>query len=109
LARNARKGFFEADDFRALLAELPAYLQPVMQFAYSTGWRVRSEVLPLTWDRVDFAAGVVRLERDTTRAGEGRTFPFDVLPDLAAVLVTQRKATSALERATGQIIPFVFH
>lgn len=109
LARNARKGFFEAEDFRALLAELPAYLQPVMLFAYSTGWRVRSEVLPLTWDRVDFAAGVVRLEPNTTKSGEGRTFPFDVLPDLAAMLTAQRVATSALERATGQIIPVVFH
>jgi integrase len=109
LARNARKGFFEADDFRALLAELPAYLRAVMQFAYSTGWRVRSEILPLTWDRVDFSAGIVRLRTNTTKNDAGRTFPFDVLPELAAMLEAQHAATTALEHDAGQIIPFVFH
>jgi integrase len=54
-------------------------------FAYLTGWRVPSEVLRLTWDRVDFGAGVVRLDVRTTKNGAGRTFPFDVLPELAAV------------------------
>jgi site-specific recombinase XerD len=108
-AENARTGFFEPDDFAALLAALPAYLRPVMQFAYNTGWRVRSEVLPLTWDRVDFAVGVVRLDPHTTKSGEGRVFPFNVLPALAAVLRAQRTATTALEKATGQIVPYVFH
>lgn len=44
---NVRTGFFEPDDFAAVLAELPAALKPVMRFAYLTGWRVASEVLPL--------------------------------------------------------------
>jgi integrase len=63
---NARTGFFEADDFAAVLAELPTHLQRVMRFAYATGWRVPSEVLTLTWERVDFRAGVVRLDANTT-------------------------------------------
>jgi site-specific recombinase XerD len=107
--KNARAGFFEPDDFAAVLAQLPVDLQPVMRFAYLTGWRVRSEVLPLTWDRVDFAAGVVRLEVNTTKSDDARTFPFDALPELAALLRAQRAATTALERAEGRIIPHVFH
>jgi integrase len=108
-AGNIRTGFFEAEDFAALLVELPESLRPVVQFAAYTGWRVPSEVLPLTWDRVDFTAGVVRLEPGTTKTGEGRTFPFAALPPLRALLERQRAATTAVERATSQIIPWVFH
>ena len=42
-----RKGFFEAGDFKVVLSHLPDYLRGPMEFAYLTGWRVRSEVLPL--------------------------------------------------------------
>ena len=38
--RNTRKGFFEADQFRGVLAHLPATLRPVVETAYITGWRV---------------------------------------------------------------------
>ncbi len=106
---NARQGFFEADDFSAVYGELPDYLQPVAEFGYLTGWRIPSEVLPLMWAQVDFAAGVVRLEPRTTKNDEGRTFPFDALPALKRLLETQRDRTKVLERATGRIIPWVFH
>ena len=106
---NARQGFFEEADFTALLAELPDYLRPVMLFAYHTGWRVQSEVLPLTWQQVDLQAGIVRLEPGTTKNDEGREFPFDALPQLKAVLIEQRAQTTALEAVTGAIIPWVFH
>ncbi|MGH7538739.1 MAG: tyrosine-type recombinase/integrase, partial [Gemmatimonadales bacterium] len=78
-------------------------------FAYLTGWRVPSEVLPLTWAQVDFGAGMVRLEVGTTKNREGRTFPFGALPGLKAVLERQRAHTSAVERRLGQIVPWVFH
>lgn len=106
---NARTGFFERADFAALVTELPGYLRPVVEFAYYTGWRIPSEVLRLTWAQVDFHAGVVRLEPRSTKNDEGRTFPFDALPELAAVLRAQRETTMAVERATGQIILHVFH
>ena len=106
-AHNARTGFFEPSDFAAVLEQLPEHLKAPMHFAYLTGWRVRSEVLALTWDRVDFRAGVVRL--DTSKNDEGRTFPFNALPDLAALLTAQRDATKALERERDKIIPYVFH
>lgn len=106
---NARQGFFEESDFRALLAELPDYLRPAIEFAYLTGWRVPSEVLPLRWAQVDFKAKVVRLEPGTTKNGEGRSFPFATYPALEALLVTQRERTTALERTLERIIPSVFH
>jgi len=106
---NARSGFFEESDFRAVLAELPEPLRPPMQFAYFTGWRIVDEVLALTWAQVDFAAGVVRLEPDTTKNDQGRTFPFSALPELAALLERQREHTSEVERRLGRIVSTVFH
>lgn len=106
---NARSGFFEDADFRAVLAELPEPLRPAMEFAFWTGWRIADEVLALTWAQVDFAAGIVRLEPNTTKSDQGRTFPFSALPELAALLDRQREHTSALERRLGVIVPTVFH
>ena len=65
--------------------------------------------MPLTWGQVDFGAGVVRLEPNTTKSDQGRTFPFAALPELAELLLAQREHTSELERRLGQVIPYVFH
>ena len=48
----------------------------MVTFAYITGWRVRSEVLPLEWRQVDFKAGKFAWNPGTTKNKEGRTFPF---------------------------------
>jgi integrase len=71
---NARQGFFERAEFHAILEHLPAYLRAPLTFAFVTGWRVKSEVLPLTVDRVDLSAGVVRLDPGTTKNNDGRSF-----------------------------------
>jgi integrase len=84
-------------------------LVPPILFAAMTGWRMRSEVLKLTWRQVDFAAGTVSLAINTTKSGQPRVFPFGVVPRLAALMREQRERTTALERATGQIVPWVFH
>ena len=49
----------------------------------------------------------VRFEPGETKNREGRMFPLT--PTLRAVLERQRAYTRALERATGQVIPWVFH
>ena len=112
-ADHVRTGFFEEADFRAVLAELAPPLRPPLEFAYFTGWRIPSEVLVLTWAQVDFAAGLVRLEVGTTKGKPGqrggRTFPVGALPALHALLTRQRAHTDVVERATGSIIPWVFH
>ncbi|HJQ65214.1 MAG TPA: site-specific integrase, partial [Gemmatimonadales bacterium] len=87
--KNARTGFFEADQLAAVLTKLPEHVRGVVTFAYLTGWRVRSEVLPLTWAQVDWRAGVVRLEPGTTKNGDGREFPFAQLPALKQLLERQ--------------------
>jgi integrase len=74
---------------------------------YLTGWRIRSEVLPLQWRQVDFQAGTVRLEPGTTKNKDGRT--FFLTPEMRTCLEAQRAATEALQRRTGCIIPWVFH
>jgi integrase len=73
--RNVRTGFFEPEQFTAVRKHLPAPLQAVVSFAYLTGWRVPSEVLPLHWRQVDFAAGTVRLDAGTTKNDEARPAP----------------------------------
>src|SRR5262249_48471743 len=70
---NARQGFFEEKEFRAVLKHLPEHLRPVAEFAYYTGWR-HGEVFGLQWRQVDFA-GTIRLEPGTTKNDEARTSP----------------------------------
>ena len=60
---NVRTGFFEDEQIAAVLRHLPVAIKPVVDFAWRTGWRIASEVLPLEWHNVDFAAGEVRLAR----------------------------------------------
>ncbi len=48
---NVRRGFFEPEQFRAVLRHLPDDLKPVIEVAYVTGWRVPSEVLTRQWQR----------------------------------------------------------
>jgi len=105
--RNVRTGFFEPAQYAAVRKHLPAPLQGVVSFAYLTGWRVPSEVLPLQWRQVDFAASTVRLEAGTTKNDEARTFPLTA--ELRALLEAQRAATDAVQRKLGRIIPHVFH
>lgn len=106
---NARQGFFEPSQVEDVLARLPRSVRPVITFAYLTGWRIRSEVLPLTWAQVDLKAGIVRLEPGTTKSGEGRTFPFGAIPSLKGLLEEQRALTDALQKRLGRIVPHVFH
>jgi integrase len=104
---NIRTGFFERPQFEAVRAQLPDYLRPIVTFAYITGWRVPSEVLPLQWRQVDFEAGTVRLEPGTTKNREGRTFAMT--PELRACLEAQRALTEHFQREHDQIVPWVFH
>ncbi len=104
---NARKGFFEHEQFQAVLAHLPTDIKPVIETAYETGWRIVSEILPRQRHHVDLKAGWLRLEPGETKNGEGQNFPLT--PRLREVLEKQIVRTEALQRATGQIIPWLFH
>jgi integrase len=103
---NVRRGFFEPEQFEAVRAALPAALQPLVTFAYLTGWRMKSEILPLEWRQVDWTGRVVRLDPGTTKNREGRSFPFTAA--LEAVLKGQLAEHERLKKAK-KIVPLVFH
>jgi integrase len=102
-----RSGFVERQQYEAILAKLPTAVQPVVATAYLTGWRLASEILTRQWRHVDLNAGFLRLEPGETKNGQGRMFPL--IPELRAVLEAQRKHTTDVEQATGQVVPWVFH
>jgi integrase len=102
---NTRKGFFEPEQYRAVLAHLPEYLTPVAQTLHTTGWRI-SELLTRQWRHVDLVNGWLRLEPGESKNREGREFPFT--PDLRALLEAQRERVREIERATDKIVPWVF-
>jgi integrase len=102
---NVRTGFFEPEQLASVLAHLPAAIRPVIEFAALTGWRINSEVLPLEWRQVDFAAGEVRLDPGTTKNGDGRVFPFTA--ELRRLLEAQDAERKKLKEA-GTIVPWVF-
>lgn len=104
---NRRKGFFEHEDYLALLEHLPVELKPVIQVAYITGWRITSEVLTRQKHNVDLDAGWLRLEPGETKNREGRMFPLT--PELREVLEAQLEWIRLLEIEKGQIIPWLFH
>jgi len=55
-----RKDFIKRWEYKDIYKELPEYVKPVFMFAYKTGWRM-SEILQLTWDRVDLMEGRIEL------------------------------------------------
>ena len=104
---NRREDFFEADEYQAVLDNLPEYLRPVIQIAYITGWRINSEVLTLQTRHVDFDSGYLRFEPSGADGERGRSFPLTA--DLREVLVRQLEKTAELEQKAGRFIPWLFH
>jgi integrase len=111
--QNARVGFFEQEEYNAIVKELPEPLGRIAAVALFSGWRI-SEILGLTWVQIDFTHGVMRLEPTSALAGtstkndEGRTFPFGGLPQLAEVLREQRAYVEEVQRRIGAVIPWVW-
>jgi integrase len=103
---NVRVGFFEREQYEAVLARLPEGMRPVVTFAYVTGWRINSEVLPLQWRQVDLRVGEVRLDPGTTKNREGRV--FYLTPELHQLLKEQRAAADEIQRQKKMIVQHVF-
>jgi integrase len=103
---NTRTGFLGEIEYLALRDALPPPINHVLAFAYVYGWR-KSEILALTWDRVDLTAGTVRLDPDTTKNDEGRLVVLTV--ELRALFGRLWAETKALAERKGKPIPWVFH
>jgi integrase len=105
--RNRRTGFFEDEQFEAILTHLSEDLRPVFGTAFVTGWRVKSEILTREKSHLDLKAGWLRLEPGETKNDEGRMFPL--LPRLRQILEIQVERTRQIEQETGRIIRWLFH
>lgn len=95
---NVRQGFFTDEEVSLLVSHLPLNIQPVIRFAYLTGWRIYSEVLPLRWKNVEMDC--VRLDPGTTKNEDARIFPMT--DALHQILVDSRDPRFPL-------CPWVFH
>ena len=108
-----------------LLAACPVRYRPLLATGAYTGMRL-SEVLGLSWDDVDFAAGVIHVRHQLARGRRGvppRRVPpktrasvrdLPLLPQLAAVLRRHKhgsrfSAGSDYVFATGRGTPFLHH
>lgn len=100
--RNVRQGFFEREQFAALVAAAPEYLRDVCRFGYCTGWR-RGEILTLRWSDVDMDGGAIRLRPEASKNGRGRTVVFD---DTLWALMARRWHARLTERGVADL---VFH
>ena len=105
---NVRKGFFELDQFQAILKHLPIEYHPLFELAYITGWRLRSELLSRQWRHVDFnGKGWLRIDAGEAKdVTAGREFQFTSW--MREALERQRKFISKVEKKTGSVIPWVF-
>ena len=68
---NARDRILSPQELDRLLFHLPRHAAMVVHFAYLTGMRA-GEIFNLTWDRVDLAIRVIRLEASDTKTAEPR-------------------------------------
>lgn len=101
----ARKGFFSREDLEALCRHLPAPIDDMARVMFITGWRVDSEVLPLEWRHVDFAANELRLDAEMTKTDEGRVF---VMTDELRALLLRLQVEHQARVKAGQMVPWVF-
>jgi integrase len=85
-----RQGFFEEEDYRALMAVLPEHVQIALAIGFWTGLR-QGEILALRWEQVDLVRGTIRLEPGTTKNNEGREVPL--IPEVHTLLLEWRQTT----------------
>jgi hypothetical protein len=70
---NIRQGFFEPDQMAEVLNKLPPDLRAPVEFAYLTGWRLKSEVLSVAGitNRDIFTASISRITPAEPRRDRG--------------------------------------
>jgi len=106
---NVRSGFFEHGEFVTFREALPDYLQPVVTFAYYTGWR-RGNIFNLRWNQVDLNARTVRLNPGTTKNDAGQ---LGILKgELLEAIQKQwerRKVVTIPGQSPTLLCPYVFH
>jgi integrase len=85
---SARECALSEEEYAHLLSVTPPHLKPIVITAYETGMRA-GEIKRLTWDKVDFKTGFIRLQAEDTKTSEKRVIPIS--PRLQVVLNELRK------------------
>jgi integrase len=104
---NVRTGFFERAEFESVRKYLPDALRGVVTLAYLTGWRVKSEILPLQWSQIDRDAKVITLHPGTTKNRQGRSLSYGLNADLCTLIDAQWAAHEVLAKR-NTLCPWVF-
>jgi len=101
---NARKGFFEEEQFRDVCGRLPQDLADLALFGYLSGWRA-GESATLGWD--DIEEDIAKLRAQHSKTGEARQI---VLVGELAELIERRKVARRVTTPTGVMIAdLIFH
>lgn len=72
---NARDRVLSPEEFDAICRHAPRLTRDIITIAYYTGMR-KEEILPLSWDKVDLQARMIRLEAPDTKDREKREIPI---------------------------------
>jgi integrase len=94
---GARDWALSEEDYTRLLSMASPHLQHILICAYETGMRA-GEIKHLTWEKVDFKTGFLRLAARDTKTSEKRAIPIS--PALHGVLEAIRK-----EQREGKVTP----
>ena len=101
---NVRQGFFEQWEFRAVIENLPDYLEDVARFGYHTGCR-RGEILSLRWEDVD--GEMVRLRGVNSKDKKPRS---TALKGELAEAIERRKSARQVKTDSGiMLAALIFH
>jgi integrase len=101
-----RKGFFEEEQYHAVRRHLAEDLKAATLIAYTYGWRIDSEVLPLERSQLDLEAGTLRLDGGTTKNDDGRIVYLTAEVEIA--LRDQLSRVDALQRRLGREVHWLF-
>ena len=101
-----RSGFVEQPAFDAIAAHLQPGPRLAATIAFEVAWRCKSEVLTLTWNRVDLDEG--RIDLDEGHSKNGRARHAYLSPGTSVMLRAQRARVETLQQELGRIIPHVF-
>ncbi|SPP65229.1 tyrosine-type recombinase/integrase [Nitrospira lenta] len=93
--QNARDRVLSEEEWGKLYQAAKPHLQPVLLLAYQLGQRL-SEIVNLTWDRVDLKRGFVTLRSQDTKTKKPRQVP--ITPDVRGTLQQLAKLRSLATR-----------